>query len=202
MKGAITPVASSLGEDCEDRWHVLLVPLPRSSGSTRPARPERPWPGRQGHRADGPSPRARDSAPSARPAEASARRSRPARRCRLLPAAVIVPVASGHAADASARAPVARTPEVAAARREAGSAATFTGDPRACSPARAREPTLGASADLRRVGQAWPAGVADEHPPSACPCPVGSRAATGGAELARVPRSPGRQHRGVRLLHG
>ena len=105
--------------------------------------------------------------------------SRPARRCGFLPAGVIAPVASGHAADASALAPVARAPEVAAARRKAGSAATFTGDPRAGVAARPRESALGPSADLRRAGQAWPAGVADEHPRPACPGPAGSGAATG-----------------------
>ena len=100
LKGAITPVASSLGEGCEDRWHVLLVALPRCSGSARPACSQPSWPGRQRRRADGAPPRARGSAPPGRSAEASSRGSRPARRCGFLPAGVIAPVASGHAADA------------------------------------------------------------------------------------------------------
>ena len=58
LKGAITSVASSFGEDWEDPPHVLLLRLPRRSGSARSTCSERSWPECQGHRVDGVAPRA------------------------------------------------------------------------------------------------------------------------------------------------
>ncbi len=130
------------------------------------------------------------------------RRSRAACRRRLPSAAVLSVVASGYATDASALAPSACAAEVAAARRKAGSAEAFAGDPGARVAARARESALGTSQDLRRAGQAWRPGITDEHPASACPGAARPCSATLGAELARVPPSPGCEHRRVRLPHG
>jgi hypothetical protein len=73
VKGAITPVASCRGVGCEDRRHALLLFLPRLSGSAWPARPEPPRPGREGHRADDPAPRARRPAPSDQPSRVPSR---------------------------------------------------------------------------------------------------------------------------------
>src|SRR5205809_342002 len=67
--------------------------------------------------------------------------------------------------------------------------------------ARARESALGPSADLRRAGQAWPRGVADERAPSPRSGAAGAGTAARGAELARVLARASRRHRGVRLLH-
>ena len=53
--------------------------------------------------------------------------------------------------------------------------------------------------ELAKLGLA---GIADEHPSSARPGAAGACAATFGAELARVPACPGREHRRVRLPHG
>src|SRR5439155_25806435 len=61
---------TSVGEGWEDGRHVLLVLLPRCSGSGWPACSQPPWPGCQKCRADGAPPRTRDPAPPGR-AEAS-----------------------------------------------------------------------------------------------------------------------------------
>jgi transposase InsO family protein len=52
--------------------------------------------------------------------------------------------------------------------------------------ARPGESALGPSADLRRAGQAWLPGVADQHPPSARRSEAGVGATAQRAELARV----------------
>jgi hypothetical protein len=59
LNGANSRVAPRVGAGWEDRRCGLLVPVPRVPGPARGARPQWPWPRRQGHRAAGSAPRAR-----------------------------------------------------------------------------------------------------------------------------------------------
>src|SRR6266542_5530510 len=85
----------------------------------------------------------------------------------MSPAACIELIAASHAEDAAPLAPRARPPEMAPRRSLAGPAAAFGRDPRARASACPGEPALGLSPDLRRGGEARPAGLADECPPAA-----------------------------------
>jgi hypothetical protein len=60
----------------------------------------------------------------------------------------------------------------------------------------------GSLADMRRAGQARPAGITDKHPSAACSCPAAPGAATRWPELARVSAPAGGEHRRLRFLYG
>src|SRR5512133_2830123 len=135
LKGAntrVAPIAGRVGRigDCG-----LLVSLPRVQGPSGRTRSQSPWPGRQGHRAARPAPRARGPPSPSRAAEASHRGPCPARGGGVPAAALLARPASGHPAHAVA---------VASRARAAG-----TG-----------ESALGLSANQRRARQTRLPGVA------------------------------------------
>src|SRR5439155_13822710 len=98
-------------------------------------------------------------------------------------------------------APGACASEVGAAAAKSGSSADRRSGARTRAALRTREPTLGLSADRRRVAEARPACVAEHGQAHPAHRPLWAGAEAFGPELAAISAAAGSQHARLRLLH-